>query len=45
MRAGVLVRGAAIVLGPPLDTAWTAQAWIALMLTWVARAELDARWR
>ncbi len=39
----VLAHGMALVLGPPPDTAWIAQAWAALMLTWLAHRERDAR--
>lgn len=41
----VLAHGVALVLGPPLDTAWFLQVWAAAMVAWLARTELDARWR
>ena len=40
-----LVRGAAMMLGPPLDTARSPQAWAALTVAWLGRTEFDDRWR
>ncbi len=45
VSAAVFVRVTAVLLGPPLNSAWFLQLWVAVTVSWLTWAEFDTRRR